>query len=133
MDREKIKNIIKEVLEAEKDVEFGYIFGSFVNEKEFNDIDIGVYIRGKDVNVFEISFNLKEKVFKALEREKILIPADKIDISIINCADLILLRNIFEKGMLIVDKNPEFRKDFIEKVSLKLRECEGLFLEYIIK
>lgn len=86
-----------------------------------------------EANFLEISFNLKEKILKALEKQKILISADKIDITIINSADLILIRDIFEKGVLIVDKNPEFRKDFIEKISLKLRECEGLFLEYVIR
>jgi|Deesub1362B_J571_1020462.scaffolds.fasta_scaffold00090_60 hypothetical protein len=133
MKRDKIKNLIKQVLEFEKNIEFAYIFGSFIDQERFNDIDIGVYMKEGEANFLEISFNLKEKILKALEKQKILISADKIDITIINSADLILIRDIFEKGVLIVDKNPEFRKDFIEKISLKLRECEGLFLEYVIR
>ncbi len=65
-EREKIKNKIKELLEKEEDVLFAYLFGGFVRDDSFHDIDIAVYIipsPEKDLlkRTFEIANRIERK------------------------------------------------------------------------
>lgn len=43
--KENIKRQIRETFETEHDVLFAYIFGSFLDNAGFRDIDIGIYLR----------------------------------------------------------------------------------------
>jgi hypothetical protein len=50
MEKEKTKNIIRNYLEKFPQIEFAYIFGSFVTRDDFKDIDIGIYLQKDFVN-----------------------------------------------------------------------------------
>ena len=45
MDKEKLLKLLKEVLANDERVIFAYIYGSFVKEQSFRDIDIGIYLK----------------------------------------------------------------------------------------
>ncbi|MEJ5361557.1 MAG: nucleotidyltransferase domain-containing protein [Spirochaetota bacterium] len=125
-------NTVTNVLHTNEHVVFAYLLGSAVNSDMYNDIDIAVYvINYKDP--FTITSDLKYELYTQTG-----IPADTFDIRIINDIPvkgdlfaLLYLKDVFEKGLLLVDKSPYIHSDFLECYSLKYRECEGLFAEVL--
>ena len=125
-----ITSILKSALSKEKYIEFAYIFGSFIKDKKYSDIDIGIFVSfPKEENVFEITSDLKHKISRKLNKKNILLNADNIDIVVMNHINFKFLNNIFKQGLLILDRNPELRTNEIEKNSNKVRECLGILKE----
>ncbi len=81
-----------------------YIFGSFISERHFSDIDIGI-ITAMDLSKpldFELKLeNRLEKVIKY-----------PVDVRILNRAPISFSQNVFRTGRVIIDKNPNMRADF---------------------
>lgn len=125
----KIKEVVTEILKKDRNIKFAYIFGSFVKEGKYGDIDIGIYISSTAGNIFEVTSDLKEKISRKLKEDGFNMKADDIDIAILNLVSLRFLGRVFEKGLLIVDGDPEFRTDLLEKKSIEIRECLGVFSE----
>lgn len=126
------KKQIIEVLENHPSILFAYLYGSAIKGKEFNDIDIAVFLK-PDSNPYIISADLKIEL-----SEKIGINLDTFDIRVINdlvkhgdVLSLLYLKNVLENGMLIVDKDEHLRTSFIETYGIKFRECEGLIAEVL--
>jgi predicted nucleotidyltransferase len=121
VDREKVISTISRVLEGEEKVIFAYLWGSFVKEESFEDIDIFVYGKDFDDN-FTLSSNLKERIYEEFLKEKIdLFSIDEIDVNIINDAPYDFVIDILREGLLLVDKDPELRTDYIERISDEYR------------
>jgi len=121
VDREKVISTISRVLEGEEKVIFAYLWGSFVKEESFEDIDIFVYGKDFDEN-FTLSSNLKERIYEEFLKEKIdLFSIDEIDVNIINDAPYDFVIDILREGLLLVDKDPELRTDYIERISDEYR------------
>jgi len=121
VDREKVISTISRVLEGEEKVIFAYLWGSFVKEESFEDIDIFVYEKDFDDN-FTLSSNLKERIYEEFLKEKIdLFSIDEIDVNIINDAPYDFVIDILREGLLLVDKDPELRTDYIERISDEYR------------
>jgi predicted nucleotidyltransferase len=121
VDREKVISTISRVLDGEEKVIFAYLWGSFVKEESFEDIDIFVYGKDFDDN-FTLSSNLKERIYEEFLKEKIdLFSIDEIDVNIINDAPYDFVIDILREGLLLVDKDPELRTDYIERISDEYR------------
>jgi predicted nucleotidyltransferase len=125
-----IISVLKRTLNKEKYIEFAYIFGSFVKDKKYSDIDIGIFVSfPKEEEVFKITSDLKHKISRELNKKNISLDADHIDIVVMNHINFKFLNNIFKQGVLILDRNPELRTNEIEKNSNKVRECLGILKE----
>jgi predicted nucleotidyltransferase len=129
MNKEKLLNLLKEVILKDERVIFAYVYGSFVKEQSFRDIDLGIYVKDSEENPFVFSADIKTKLSRAVKRENMDFTADQFDVQIINHAPFTFLRRIFKDGILLVDHAPELRTDLVEYVSLKYRECAGLLAE----
>jgi len=129
MDKEKLLKLTREILAKDERVIFAYIYGSFVKEQSFRDIDIGVYIKNLEENPFAISTDLKTQLSRVVKKEYMDFTADQFDVQIINHAPFTFLRRVFKEGILLVDCDPELRTDLVEYVSSKYRECAGLLAE----
>jgi len=95
---EKIKNILKK----EKDVLFGYVFGSFCSKNFHNksDIDIALYF-SKTKNNTDTYLQIIHILEKNLKRE--------IDLTILNSAkNIYLLDEIINKGIVVKDSSERF-------------------------
>ena len=115
-----ITSILKSTLSKEKYIEFAYIFGSFIKDKKYSDIDIGIFVSfPKEEDVFKITSDLKHKISRKLNKKNILLDSDNIDIVVMNHINFKFLNNIFKQGLLILDRNPELRTSEIEKNSNK--------------
>jgi predicted nucleotidyltransferase len=129
MDKEKLLKLLKEVLAKDERVIFAYIYGSFVKEQSFRDIDIGIYVKNSEENPFVISSDVKTQLSRIFKKENINSTADHFDVQIINHAPFTFLKQVFKEGILLIDHDPELRTDLIEYVSSKYRECAGLLAE----
>lgn len=129
MKKEIIKKI-KEVLADRHDIAFSYLFGSFLREDKFNDIDIAIYLSDGLTNPYEVTSDIKISLSKAID-----LSPDIFDIVLINFLlnsdrldSLLILGEIFD-GLLIKDENPSLRIEIIEKTSAQFRESEGIIFE----
>jgi len=129
MDKAKILNLLTDALAGDERVVFAYVYGSFVGEEPFRDIDIGVYAKNPEENPFVIGADLKTRLSFLFKKEGFDFPADRFDIQMINDAPFTFLKRVFTEGILLVDRDPELRTDLVEFVSLKYRECAGLIAE----
>jgi len=127
-------DLIREVLSQDKRVVFAYLYGSSVegDKTQSRDIDIAVYA-AEGLDGHEVSSDLKIALY-----EHTALSPDAFDIQIINniveegdLFALLYLRNVFKKSILLKDRIPEVRSDFIEQYGLKFRECEGLISEIL--
>lgn len=89
-----------------------YIFGSFVGQDSFGDIDIGILLSTDELDQ-PLAYELNIETF--LEKE-IELP---VDVRVLNGAPLSFQQNVIQKGLLIVDKNPNRRAAFEGNVRKK--------------
>lgn len=104
LSKNEIQKKIEEYLSKRREIVFAYIFGSFAENKVFNDIDIGIYVDGKIRLFYDI------EISRDLERI-LSVPADII---ILNKASSMLIHRI-SKGTLIKDADFIKREDFLAK------------------
>lgn len=127
--KEKLINLIRDVLARDERIVFAYAYGSFVREEPFRDVDIAIYIKNPQENPFIITSDIKTELFRASKKENLNLIADQFDVRIINDAPFTFLKRIFKEGILLLDLDPDLRTDVVEYVSLKYRECAGLLAE----
>jgi len=111
-ERKKIIEKIKKQLLKRKEIIFAYLYGSFLEDPCFRDIDIGIYLNEKMIKPAKF-FRYQLKIGGKLE-----IPVKYlIDIRILNEAPPSFLASIFSKGKLLFSRDDFFLTDLIEKVS----------------
>jgi len=98
----KIENFIK----RHKGITFAYIFGSFIEDETFNDVDIAIYVDKKIIPAEKIFYEIE--LSNQLE-EIIKIPVDVIRLNL--ASDPILYRAT--KGILIKNNDDNIRTNFI--------------------
>jgi uncharacterized protein len=102
------EEIIKEIssqLNNRKTIIFSYIFGSFVTDDKFSDIDIGVFCTEKISNEpLNFEFGLEEEIKS--------IANFPVDVRVINHSPLSFVYRVIKEGILIADKDIRKRTDF---------------------
>ena len=129
MEKERILSLIKEVLARDGRVIFAYAYGSFVKEESFRDVDIGIYVKNPEENLFVITGELKTELSRHSKKEGLNLTADRFDVKVINDAPFTFLNRVFKEGILLIDHDPDLRTDLVEQVSMKYRECAGILAE----
>ncbi len=102
------QRIIKEMasrIKKRKNIIFAYIFGSFVRDDEFSDIDIGIFCK-KLENIDPLSFEFE------LEKDINSITKFPVDVRIINHAPVSFVFAVIKEGLLVKDEDPNKRADF---------------------
>jgi hypothetical protein len=98
---EDISSYLEENLEG---ITTAYLFGSFVTDAPFSDIDLGVIIKNDLAKPIFFEFELEnrlEKIFKYT-----------VDVRILNRAPLSFCQNVIRHGKVILDRDPNLRADF---------------------
>ncbi len=106
---EKIKviNVLKESLIKEP-LLFAYIFGSFVADEPFNDIDIAVFVDVRNLSqksLLEYEIELEQKVSESFK-------GYKLDIRVLNNAPVSFKYQVIKTGLLIFVKDEDSMVDF---------------------
>ncbi|MFN3740061.1 MAG: hypothetical protein ACK4TF_05235 [Thermodesulfovibrionales bacterium] len=129
-ENEKIISVIRDVLGREEKVIFAYMYGSFIKkEKIINDLDVAIYCKGVD-EPFGFQADCKIKISDELRKNGLNISPDEIDLKIINDADYDFVIELLDEGLLLIDKAPDERSSFIEKISLRYRLNEIVLREF---
>jgi predicted nucleotidyltransferase len=116
-----ITSLISRILNQDERVIFAYIYGSFVCDTIFRDIDVFVYIR-KDENAFATQSSIRDNLYEEVSHAGFHnIGIDDFDVRVINDAPYDFVIDILDKGILLVDKNRDFRTDYIERISDQYR------------
>lgn len=113
---------LKDLLSQDQRIIFAYLFGSFINEDTFRDIDVAIYHQEKSGTPLE--FELSEKLTSALNFQ--------VEVRTLNDAPLPFQMSVLREGKLLFSHDENFRTDFIEKVSRRYWEYvhfRNLFLE----
>lgn len=100
INKKNIKKLIKEYLAKDTSLVFAYLFGSFVDEDKFKDIDLALYSNKDILQTIEISVEL-EKITN--------ISFDVIDIK--KAPDHLI--HSISKGEVIIDNDEYLRIDII--------------------
>jgi len=87
-----------------KDIVFAYVFGSFVKEEEFSDIDIAVYLKGRVKSPLDWEVGWEGKLQSICHFP--------VDIRIVNRAPLSFVYQVIKSGTRIVDRDPSLRAEF---------------------
>lgn len=98
---------ISEVLDRRKEILFAYIYGSFLEEAFFRDIDIAIYAGNSERKTF---FDYEEGL--EMELKKHLSTRIPVEVRLINRSPISFKYHVL-KGRLIVNHDEEKRVDFI--------------------
>jgi len=109
--KNEIINIISLCLQQYREIFAGYIFGSFISDKSFTDIDLGILIQRQPDNLLEYEVGLEIKLGGLVKFE--------IDVRVLNDAPLSFVQNVLRHGQLMIDINPNRRADFENSVLKK--------------
>lgn len=117
---------LKEVMEAEEDVLFAYLYGSYACGVALSesDIDIAVYLDPSDMKEY---LEKERRILSALIGK---IRTDRIDLRILNVMPLILQYRVFKEGIPILIKDEQTRVDFETGVMNRFFELKPYLDEY---
>ena len=101
---------ISERLSARPEIEFAYLYGSFLEGGYFRDIDVAIYAEGVKVEEF---FDYEDAV--ASELKQVLNISAPIDVRLLNRSPIVFRYNVL-KGKLIVNNDDEKRVGFVVRV-----------------
>lgn len=87
-----------------QDLVAAYVFGSFVTEDSFSDIDLGILLAEKPVNPLNMELDLECEIEK--------IAPCPVDVRVLNGAPISFSQNVIRSGEVIVDIKPNRRADF---------------------
>jgi len=105
--RDKIIENLRNRLSQDKKIIFAYVHGSFLDEEDFNDLDIAIFLdKGTGINTDPVNLEIS----LSLELEKLIhLP---IDVKILNAAPLSFCYHV-TKGMLILSQDENIREEFL--------------------
>jgi len=118
----KIENFIK----SHEKIIFAYIFGSFIEDETFNDVDIAIYVNENSISAKEIFYEIE--LSNQLE-EIIKIPVDVIMLN--RASDSILYRA--SKGILIKNSDDNIRTNFITTHWKRYWDFKNKIQEHVVE
>jgi hypothetical protein len=124
--RIEIFEIIRKVMEKDKEVLFAYLYGSYVyNFSDLkSDIDVAVYLNPSDIKGYikkeeELTISLVTRIHK-----------DRIDLRILNVLPLLLQYNILKEGIPVFVRDEREKVDFETRVMNRFFELKPYIDEY---
>jgi len=124
--KESIIKQIKKFLISRDEIIFCYLHGSFLDNFNFQDIDVALYIDQKKITIqkaFDYSFQLSSDLSKQTGLD--------IDIQIMNYAPLGFKHSVLKNGKLLFSQDDNLRLDIIESVSREYMDFFELAIQYI--
>ncbi len=115
LDKNKIKEIICCYLESKQEILFAYLFGSFCLKDKYRDIDIAVYLNP------EFNFRDTDKYPYGYESDiigelNLKLKTDNIDFIVLNKANLLLSKQVYNTGVLLFERDRFFRIKVVNSI-----------------
>lgn len=118
-ERKEILGRIGEVLSEFGDVDFGYVFGSFLGDLGFRDVDVAIYVGGDYDSYGLMKFTMS--VTRALESK--VKPRLEFDVKDLNTAPVTFQYEVIRSGRLV------FSRDNVKRVRFEA-EVLSNYLDY---
>ena len=106
-ERAQALRVVTAALEAEPDVVFAYLHGSFLNEGGFHDIDIGVHLAGPTDPWLSRALDLTGRLTRAA--------GFPVDVRVLDDAPLAFRFHVFRAGRLLISRDDEQLADCMER------------------
>lgn len=110
--REEILRGIGEVLSEFAEVAFGYVFGSFLGDRGFRDVDVAIYMNDEYDSYDLLKFSMR--VARTLERK--VKPRLEFDVKDLNTAPITFQYEVISSGKLVFSRNNVKRVRFEAEV-----------------
>lgn len=116
-EKEKIIENLRKHLQNIPDIIFAYIFGSFLEDVAFQDIDLALFVNQEEnMNNYELKEQYAEMLCTDFN--------EIFDVIVINYAPGYLLNSIFTEGRLLFCKDNNLLSQWIEMCSLDMMANE---------
>jgi len=131
VEREAILHTVQQALETQSKVVFAYVYGSFLENRPFHDIDVAVYLDLADEDekkisqfVLDLAFHLEEALARTLDRVGVHLP---VDVRALNRAPLRFCYHVF-RGKLLFSRDEALRAQQIERTIYRYLDIKPLRL-----
>lgn len=116
--KEKLFSKLKKYFAARNEIISVYIFGSFAEhrERKDSDIDIALFVNQKEIkNPLRYRIEISTELMDLIKK--------KVEVVVLNFANLLIRAQVFEKGILLYERNPDQR-------ALFQAQTMGLYYDY---
>ena len=120
---ERIAGEIEGVLNRFQEIEFAYLFGSFIDiERDvFRDIDVAIYV--SSVSPFSAYEKMKLSLKIGRELEKVIRPRCEFDVKILNYAPILFQYEVIRTGKVV------FSRDEVDRIRYEAKVISS-YLDY---
>jgi len=120
---ERIAGEIEGVLNRFQEIEFAYLFGSFIDiERDvFRDIDVAIYV--SSVSSFSAYEKMKLSLKIGRELEKVIRPRYEFDVKILNYAPILFQYEVIKTGKVV------FSRDEVDRIRYEAKVISS-YLDY---
>lgn len=108
---------LTEILSERDEIIFAYLFGSINKRDFFRDIDVAIFISAEKLSEENFSKDYGY-ITEVLAELNTALNTDKIDLILLNTANLLMFKQIIYTGKLLVDKN-KYERIYIENSKIK--------------
>jgi hypothetical protein len=105
--KEMIINKITQLLEVHQEISFAYVHGSFLQEGDFNDIDVAVYLKEAIESPLQYELQTEAELMKSLGMFV-------ADVRVLNFSPLSFRYHVIKEGRLLMVRDDDIRADFQE-------------------
>lgn len=106
-DKKTIENALRIALKKHPEISFAYIHGSFLQKKDFKDIDIAVYLETIPVSPLKYELKMEAELMKVVRPYP-------VDVRLLNAAPLSFRYNVIRYGSSLISRDDDKRTDFQE-------------------
>ena len=117
-ERERVTRTLTAVLEAEPDLEFAWLHGSFLAGGGFRDVDVGVHLNA----AADVRSRRAVDLGVRLDRDT----GFPVDVRMLNDAPVSFLFHVFREGRLLLSRNDERLADLMERTVREYLDMEPL-------
>lgn len=116
--KEVVEEIKDYLFKREGDIIFAYLYGSFIKDEAFRDIDVALFMKEPITDIFNIESDLSYELST--------ITNFSIEVRIINMAPVALQMAALRANYLLFSKDESIRTDFIQDVGKRYIEYSHL-------
>ena len=117
-ERERVVHLLVEALEAEPELEFAWLHGSFLGGGGFHDVDVGVHLNA----AADVRSRRALVLGLRLDRDT----GFPVDVRVLNDAPVTFLFHVFREGRLLLSRNDERLADLMERTVREYLDMEPL-------
>lgn len=123
LDKERMVKEISRCLSGVEDLLLGYLYGSFLVQNDFNDIDIGLLVAGERTpyELFKYAMRI------ASDLERCITPRCEVDLRVLNTAPVEFQYEVVKTGQVVFARDENVRVAFEADVLAKYLDLKYLY------